>query len=455
LAPFQNIHELSLLRICIEIIGMQTPYSTGNSASGQLAAKNLEPSATQESTVPQRLGHILCLDDFETAARQHLPRPIFAYISGAVERNRSLRANVAAFELYDFLPRVLIDTSNRTTSTTLLGKQYAAPFGIAPMGLSALSAYRGDLVLAEAAAHENIPMIMSGSSLTRLEDVVQKNQDAWFQAYLPGDESNIVALVERVRVAGYRTLVVTVDASIASNREHNIRAGFSTPLRPSLGLAWQGLTHPRWLFGTFFKTIARHGMPHFENNYAHRGVPIFSPSVERDFSDRGNLNWTHFRKIRGIWPGHLVIKGILDRRDARIAADCGVDGLIVSNHGGRQLDGAVAPLRVLPQIVAECPDLPVMIDSGFRRGTDIIKALALGAKFAFIGRPFNYAAAVAGESGVRKAITLLRAEVSRNMAMLGVNRLSELDPSYLVSAEGGGLRCFIASGLAKGALADC
>jgi L-lactate dehydrogenase (cytochrome) len=243
----------------------------------------MESAATEEPTVPRRLGYVLCLDDFEKAARRHLPRPIFAYISGAVERNRSLRANSASFEHYDFLPRVLVDTSNRTTTTTLLGKRYSVPFGIAPMGISALSAYRGDLVLARAAARENVPMIMSGSALTRLEEVVQTNPEAWFQAYLPGDEPNIVALIERVSLAGYRTLVVTVDASIASNRENNIRAGFSTPLRPSLALAWQGISHPRWLFGTFLKTIARHGMPHFENNYVHRGAPIFSPTVERDF----------------------------------------------------------------------------------------------------------------------------------------------------------------------------
>ena len=229
-----------------------------------------------------------------------------------------------------------------------------------------------------------------------------------------------------------RTLVITVDASIASNRENNIRAGFSTPLRPSAALAWQGLTHPRWLFGTFLRTLAQHGMPHFENNYARRGAPILSASVERDFSDRGHLNWQHFRIIRRMWPGQLVIKGLLDVRDARIAVAAGADGIIVSNHGGRQLDGTVPPLRVLPQIVAACPEVPVMVDSGFRRGTDVLKALALGAKFVFIGRPFNYAASVAGEAGVRKAITLLREEVSRNMAMLGVNTLAELDASYLL-----------------------
>jgi L-lactate dehydrogenase (cytochrome) len=414
---------------------MQIDPSSDGAATAQPTPMSDERPSPQAGELPARLGHILCLDDFERAASRHLPKPVFAYISGAVERNYSLRANAAAFDRYEFVPRMLVGTSARSTATTLFGKRWSAPFGMAPMGICALSAYRGDLVLTQAAARENVPMIMSGSSLIRLEEVVQANPDAWFQAYLPGDEPSMIALVERVKAAGYRTLVVTVDANIASNRENNIRAGFSTPLRPSLSLAWEGITHPRWLFGTFLKTIARHGLPHFENNYARRGAPILSQNVLRDFSDRGHMNWNHFRMIRRLWPGHLVIKGILDVRDARLAVDSGADGIIVSNHGGRQLDGTVPPLRVLPGIVQACPEVPVMIDSGFRRGTDVLKAVALGAKFVFVGRPFNYAASVAGEDGVRKAIGLLREEVSRNMAMLGVNGLSELDASYLLPAH--------------------
>jgi len=387
--------------------------------------------AAEPPALPSRLGHILSLDDFEAAARRHLPRPVFAYVSGGVERNHSLRANARAFEAYEFVTRVLIDTSRISSETPLFGRSWSAPFGIAPMGLCALSAYRGDLVLAQAAARENVPMVMSGSSLIRLEEIVKVNPQAWFQAYLPGAEAEIVALIERVKAAGYGTLVVTLDASIASNRENNVRAGFSTPLRPSARLAWEGITHPRWLVGTFLKTIARHGMPHFENNYARRGAPILSANVLRDFSDRGHLGWQHIRMIRATWPGTLVIKGILDARDARLSVDHGADGLIVSNHGGRQLDSTVSPLRVLPEIVAACPEVPVMIDSGFRRGTDVLKALALGARFVFVGRPFNYAASIAGEAGVRQAITLLRSEVSRDMAMLGVSSVADVRQDVL------------------------
>ncbi len=388
------------------------------------------------AALPARLRGILSLDDFEPAARRHLPRPIFGYIAGAVETNRSLAANREAFDEHAFVPRVLVDISRRSTQCTLFGKTWSAPFGIAPMGICALSSYRGDLVLARAAADAGVPMIMSGSSLIRLEEVASACPGTWFQAYLPGDEPRIGALIERVAAAGFRTLVITVDTPVSANRENNVRTGFSTPLRPTPRLFWDGITHPRWLFGTFLRTLLRHGMPHFENNYATRGAPIVSRNVARDFSDRGHLNWAHFRFIRSIWPGRLVIKGILSAADARIARDAGADGIIVSNHGGRQLDGAVAPLRVLPSIVAACPDLPVMMDSGVRRGTDVLKALALGARCVFVGRPFAYAAAVGGVAGVTHAIDLLTQEISRDLAMLGVNDVEALDAAvHLMKAR--------------------
>jgi L-lactate dehydrogenase (cytochrome) len=375
---------------------------------------------------------LLCLDDFEAAARKHLPRPIFGYIAGAVETNMSLDDNRAAFREFGFLTRALVDVSQRSQQTSLYGRSYATPFGIAPMGITALSAYRGDLVLAQAAGAANVLMVMSGSSLIRLEDVAKENATVWFQAYVPGDVARITALIERVARSAFETLVITVDSQVAGNRENNIRTGFSTPLRPSLRLAWDGITRPRWLLGTFARTLLRHGMPHFENNDAERGPPIVSPSVVRDYSDRGNLSWQHFKLIRQLWKKRLVIKGILHVDDARIARDAGAEGIIVSNHGGRQLDGAVSALRVLPEIVAACPDIPVMLDGGVRRGTDVLKALALGAKFVFVGRPFTYAAAIGGVAGVSHAIELLSSEIRRDMAMLGVTRLEELSPRLLV-----------------------
>ncbi len=379
---------------------------------------------------------LLSLDDFERAARRHLPRPVFAYVSGAVEDNLSYRDNRAGFEELGFIPRTLVDTSKRTTKATLFGTEYSAPFGVAPMGISALSAYRGDLMQARGAAASNIPMIMSGSSLIRLEDVCAACPSTWFQAYVPGDVKRIEPLIDRVGRAGFKTLVVTVDVAVLANRENNVRAGFSTPLRPNLRLAWDGITHPRWLFGSFLRTVLQHGMPHFENSFAERGAPILSRNVERDFTQRDHLSWEHLALIRKQWRGRIVLKGIMHPEDARLAREHGVDGVVVSNHGGRQLDGTASPLRVLPSIVDVAGDMVVMMDSGIRRGTDVLKALALGAKFVWVGRPMNYAAALGGDEGVKHAISILQGEVYRNMALVGVNSVTELGPHHLLRLSG-------------------
>jgi L-lactate dehydrogenase (cytochrome) len=395
-------------------------------------ANHSAPRSGTSPRIPRRLARVLSLADFEVAARRHLPRPIFAYVSGGCETDRSLRENRAAFEDYDWVTRVLVDTSRRTLETTLFGHTYAAPFGIAPMGISALSAYRGDLIQAQASALANVPMIMSGSSLIRMEEIAAANPQAWFQMYVPGEPETIAALLDRVAQAGFGTLVLTADVPVSGNRENNLRAGFSTPLRPGPRLAWDGVTHPRWLFGTALRTLLRHGMPHFENSRTSRGAPILSSSVLRDFGARDHLSWEHLQLIRRRWRGRLVVKGILNSADARRARELGADGLIVSNHGGRQLDGSIAPLRALPAVVdAVDADCPVMIDSGFRRGGDVLMAMALGARAVFIGRPFNYAGAVAGQAGLLHAFAIVAAEMRRNMALLGVDRPDALGAENL------------------------
>ena len=381
--------------------------------------------------MPDPLRRMLSLHDFETAARRILPKPLYAYVSGAVEDGQSERGNRQAYDDYGFRPKVLVDVSRRGTRCTVLGREYAAPVGVAPMGIAALTSYRGDVMLARAAAEAGVPCIMSGSSLIRLETVMEAAPGTWFQAYLPGDGAQIAALIDRVAAAGVDTLVLTVDTPVAANRENNVRAGFSTPLRPSVGLAWQGVTHPRWLIGTFLRTLARHGMPHFENNYATRGAPILSGNVLRDFSDRGHLNWQHVAAIRKTWKGRMVLKGILHPDDARAARAHGMDAVIVSNHGGRQLDGSVSPLHALPAIVDAAGGMDVMLDSGVRRGTDALKAMALGARCVFVGRPFNYAATVAGQRGVAHAIALIVEEIRRNMGLLGIVDLREVNQSLL------------------------
>ena len=378
------------------------------------------------------LRNILCLADFELAARRHLPRPILGYVAGGAEDTIALQAAAGAYRQWSFVPRVLVDVSQRSQQAELFGETYSSPFGIAPMGISALIAYEGDLALARAAEAANIPMIVSSTALTRLEDVrAAAPRSTWFQAYLPGDAAKIDAMVQRVQSAGYRTLVLTVDVATLPSRENNIRVGFTMPLRPSVRLAWDGIVRPRWTVGTLLRTLLKNGMPHFENSSATRGVPIFSSAAVREFGSRDTLSWTHVDQIRRLWNGKLVLKGILSAEDARIAADRGVDGVIVSSHGGRQLDASIAPLHALPAIVRAKGAMKVMIDSGIRRGNDVLKAIALGADFVFIGRPFIYAASIAGQGGVSHAIRLLAHEIQQDMALMGVSSLRELGPHSL------------------------
>ena len=387
--------------------------------------------ARPQSAVPRAARRFLSLDDFARAARRVLPRMLWGYVSGGVETDAGVRDNRRAFDEYGFVPRVLNDVSGRDQATTLFGKTYAAPFGIPPFGSAALCAYQGDVVLARAAAAMNVPMILSAASLITLEDVRRANPNAWYQAYLAGDAARIEPLVDRVGAAGYDTFVVTADVPVSANRENNVRNGFSVPLVITPRVAFDAATHPRWLIGTWLRTIMQHGMPHFENMDASRGPPVLSKNLIRNIGARDQLAWKHVELIRRRWKGKLVVKGILSPHDARIARESGVDGVMVSNHGGRQLDGAVSALRVLPEIAADAGGMTVMLDGGIRRGTDVLKALALGAKFCFVGRPMLYAAVIAGEDGVRRAIGLMREEIDRDMALAGLRRIGEITPELV------------------------
>jgi L-lactate dehydrogenase (cytochrome) len=394
---------------------------------------NPPPATVQRAgnSVPRHLRRYLSLDDFEATARRRLPKFLYGYISAGVETEAALRDNRRAFDEYGFIPRVLNDVSNREQTTTLFGKTYAAPFGIPPMGSAALSAYRGDIVLTRAAAAINVPMILSASSLITLEDVRRENPAAWYQAYLAGDPSRIEPLVDRVATAGYDTFVVTADVPVPSNRENNIRNGFQVPLAITPRVAWDTITHPHWLFGTWTRTLMNFGMPHFENMDATRGPPVLAKNLMRNIGNRDQLAWKHVELIRKRWKGKLVVKGLIAPADARIARESGVDGVIISNHGGRQLDGTVSALRTLPEIAAEANGMTVMLDGGIRRGTDVIKALALGAKFVFVGRPMLYAAIAGGQAGVQRALTLLKDEIDRDLALLGIRSIREISPDLV------------------------
>jgi L-lactate dehydrogenase (cytochrome) len=292
------------------------------------------------------------------------------------------------------------------------------------MGASALAGYRADTMMARAAGEANVPFILSGSSLIPCEEIIEANPSAWFQGYVAPDSDEIGGLADRVWTAGFRTFVLTVDVPVGGNRENNVRAGFSHPLRPTPQLTLDALRHPKWLVNTWLRTRFKHGMPHFENLSATRGIPILSRTAQRSNSREG-LNWDDYKFLRDRWKGNLVVKGILDPADARIAREMGADGIVVSNHGGRQLDGSIAPLKALESVLTETGDMTVLFDGGIRRGTDVIKALALGAQFVFVGRPMLYSAALGEHAGVAHAIALLKQEINRDMALLGCNSLSE------------------------------
>src|SRR4051794_25871877 len=395
--------------------------------------KAVPPSTMQraDSVAPRALRRYLSLDDFEPTARKRLPKFLYGYIAGGAENDAAVRDNRRAFDEYGFVPRVLNDVSGREQSTKLFGKTYAAPFGIPPMGSAALCAYRGDIVLARAAASMNVPMVLSASSLITLEDVRRENPAAWYQAYLPGDAARIEPLVDRVAAAGYDTFVVTADVPVPPNRENNIRNGFQVPLAITPRVAWDTLTHPHWLFGTWARTVINHGMPHFENMDAQRGPPVMSKNLMRNIGHRDQLAWKHVELIRRRWKGKLVVKGLIAPQDAHIARESGCDGVMISNHGGRQLDYTVSPLRTLPEIAASANGMTVILDGGVRRGTDVLKALALGANFVFVGRPMLYAAVAGGAPAVQHGLGLLRDEVERDMALLGARDLSEITPDLV------------------------
>lgn len=377
------------------------------------------------------LKSLLSTADLQRAARRRLPPSIYGYVTGGAEDECALRGNRSAFERWAFLPRPLVDVSKRSQVTDLFGRRYASPVGISPMGVSNLCRFDGDRALARAARKVGVPFILSGASTTPLEQVAVDMPDMWFQAYIPSRREVIEPLVRRIAAAGIRTLVVTVDVPIASVREMEVRNGFSVPLRLSGRLMLGGLSRPRWMVETFAQTLLKQGVPHFENFTATRGGPIITATTGDHRAGRAALCWEDMRWLRGLWQGKLVIKGILRPEDAVMAQSIGADGVIVSNHGGRQLDGVIAAIDALPAIVEAVPRMTVMIDSGFRRGTDVLKALALGADFVFVGRPAMYGLAVGGEKGAVHALTLLQKEIDLNLALLGCPDTAQLSRDYL------------------------
>ena len=370
------------------------------------------------------------LDDFQRLVQPRLPRAVFGYVANGSEAAVARDHNRAVFNNWQMIPRVLRDVSQRSQETSLFGHRYAAPFGIAPMGSAAVIGFDADNRMARAARAAGIPFVLSANSLTPMEELVRSNPDAWFAAYQSPETRKIEEMVARVERAGIEVFVLTVDVPIGSNREEDARTGYSMPLRPTPRLSWDGLTHPRWLAGTAARTLLTRGVPAISNVEADNRINLFSRRITR-VTGHSSFSWKQAELIRKLWKGPFVLKGLLSPQDVRIAREIGCDAIVVSNHGGRQLDAAVSPMQVLREIKAESGDMKLIVDSGFRRGTDILKALALGADFVLVGRPFLFAAALAGEAGVRHAIGLLTRELDIDLGLLGLSSTAEAGAEIL------------------------
>lgn len=373
------------------------------------------------------------IEDLRRIAAARLPRIAYDFLERGAEEEVTLAANRAAFERMRFQPRTLVDVSKRSQKTTLWGKTFDAPFGVAPTGASGMYCFDADVKIARAARRANLPCVLSTASFVPMERVIQEaGGTLWFQLYMSKDLATAERLVKRALAAGFEALVLTTDIPVAGNREFNRRNKFEIPLRLGPRQMLDGLLHPRWLAGVFLRTLLTSGIPRFQNLDVNVGGRIVSTTLTGFRERREALDWEDFAWLRKLWPKKLLVKGILTVEDAQLAVRYGADGIFVSNHGGRQLDGAPSPIEILPQIADAVGDrLVIMMDSGVRRGTDIVKALALGADMVFVGRATLYGASAGGEEGVLRALDLLKSEVDRVMALLGCTSVEALGPEYL------------------------
>ena len=382
------------------------------------------------------------IEDLHQMAKRKLPRIMFDYIEGGVEDERGLARNGAAFHKHQLLPRYLVDVSTRDQTQTIFGRQVNSPFGISPTGGVGLYQRRGgEMLLAEAARDANIPYIMSGGSNASMEEAARVAPDnTWFQMYAAKDPAVTDALVGRARDNGLGALVLTVDVPVHPKRERNRRNGFANvraggvleaaaKLKPSILI--EALTHPNWVYDF----VKNGGAPTLGNWVPHAGNGASTAEVirfGRTQTPAAAQTWRDLERYRRQFPRTLIVKGILNPADAIRAAEIGCDGVIVSNHGGRQLDQAPAPLDALPAIKAAVGDrMTVMLDSGVRRGADILIALCLGAQFCFFGRPTLYGAVAGGLPGVKKAIDIFRGEIDLTMGQIGCPSIGELGPDFL------------------------
>jgi L-lactate dehydrogenase (cytochrome)/(S)-mandelate dehydrogenase len=381
----------------------------------------------------------LNIEDLRRMARRRLTRALFEFCDRGSEDEVATRDNRAAIERIKLLPRVLENVSTRDPAITLFGKRQSLPILIGPTGVAGWTWYRAEIALARAAAEFAIPYTLPSTSNTAMERVLAEGGGTqWFQLYVWREVEPALVSAARARDAGFEALVVTVDSPTYNNREFDIRNGAAIPPRITPRAVIDSALHPRWLLGTLARyVIAERGLPGQPNVHipeAYRSTEDYTAGPAKGFFSRNDtLDWDFLRRVRELWPRTLIVKGILHPGDALKAADCGADGIFVSNHGGNVLDMAAQPIEMLPHIVEAAGDrLTIIVDSGFRRGSDVLKGLALGADAVAIGRPTLYGVAAAGEAGARRAIAILDAEIRRTMGNLGIRDIASLSRDHVL-----------------------
>ena len=379
------------------------------------------------------LSRVFSVEDMARLARSRLPRAVYDFYAGGAEDERTLRANLRAFEDLTLLTRVLTGSGAANTATKILGVASAMPLAIAPMGAVGFGRRDGDAAIARAAASAGVPYILSTTATTSIEDLAAAaGGRLWFQLYAFRQKERSLRLVERAKEAGYEALVVTVDVPVGGKRERDLRNDFAMPFRFTARNLLDFSSRPRWALDMLLN-----GIPPLPNLV---GVPAGDPdtadkvsSVGREFDPA--FSWDDLKLLRKKWPGKLVLKGILHPGDALLAADAGCDAVVVSNHGGRQLDGAVATMAALPQVCDMVGKrMEVFVDGGIRRGSDVARAVALGATAVLTGRPALYGACAAGEAGASHVLTILRDELVRTMILCGVPDIAGIGRELLLAS---------------------
>jgi isopentenyl diphosphate isomerase/L-lactate dehydrogenase-like FMN-dependent dehydrogenase len=375
--------------------------------------------------------------DLRELARHRLPKGVFEFFDRGNGEEAAVVENRAAFERYKFTPHQLVDTSRRSQEVTLFGKRHKMPIAVAPTGSAGLAWYEGEIELARAAAKAGIPFTLATGSMTALEKVAeQAGGTLWFQVYMWPDRAASHKLVERAKVAGYQAIVVTVDTPVPPGREYNLRNGMTVPFRFTRKNVTDVLMHQRWLWGVLARYLMTTGMPRYENYPTEVKTRITALPMGRSMMTTDSLTWEDLKALRKLWPHALIVKGILRPQDAVLAAECGADGVLVSNHGGRAVDSTPAPIDVLPSVADAVGNrVTVLVDSGFRRGADVVKGLALGAKAVLIGRAPLFGTAIAGEAGAARAIEIYRDEIDRMLALIGCPDIGALGRDYVVPAR--------------------